>query len=332
MIASRFFRYIPTKVPRWMKYIVSIVLLTLLIVHIDWSAVGQEIISLQWRWLLLYSALIIGGNVLSAYRWYILAQKQGFSHSTGRFVRWYITGTFINNFLPSFLGGDAYRAYMLGRSHNNATIPAIFTVIVDRAIGLLAGVFIALLAGGTWAMTSTEKVVTSFAYGAFIVMAIAAFLGTLLLSYRITIIDFFMRILPRRYRDYAILMRRYSTPTLIYSTLLGMLFMLFGVVAANYILFLALGTLPPLVPFVFFVMIASIIAAAPVSIGNIGIKEWSYITLFGTIGVGAPTAVTVVIIGRVMQALISCIGIPLYLGQDRVLRQQLHKVNVRDKS
>ncbi len=324
MIAARFFRYIPTHIPRWAKYLVSITLLTLLIAHIDWSSVVENIRNATPGWFVLYAVFIILGNVISAYRWKLLASLQGFSGHVWSYIRWYITATFINNFLPGFLGGDAYRAYMLGRTHYGKHAPSIFTILVDRAVGLFAGLLVAVVSGAVWFLVF--GVPTSVvAQMLFMFSVVALCVAVIIVSFRLHFIQRLARIFPSRYVAYVAFAQKYTTHSLVVSIALGVVFMLIGVALANYILFVALGIAPEVIPFLFFVMIASVISSVPISIGNIGVKEWAYITLFGIIGISSSTAVTVVLIGRVLQAVISCIGVPFYLAQNKETRTLLRR-------
>jgi hypothetical protein len=51
----------------------------------------------------------------------------------------------------------------------------------------------------------------------------------------------------------------------------------------------------------------------PLSINNIGIKEWAYVTFFALVGVSVEIAVTAALLSRFIQMLISFIALPYYL-------------------
>ena len=61
------------------------------------------------------------------------------------------------------------------------------------------------------------------------------------------------------------------------------------------------------------IFLISIVASVPVSINNIGIKEWAYITFFAVFGIEASQVVSVAIISRFIQMLISFFALPIYL-------------------
>jgi uncharacterized membrane protein YbhN (UPF0104 family) len=66
----------------------------------------------------------------------------------------------------------------------------------------------------------------------------------------------------------------------------------------------------------------SILAAVPVSINNIGVKEWAYINFFGYFGVSPAQAVTVAIINRFLQMIISFAAIPSFLKERRLSKKE----------
>lgn len=62
----------------------------------------------------LYRASCVGNYSLGT-EVAVIASAKGFVRPYGDFFRAYLTGTFINDFLPSTIGGDTYRTLWLGR-------------------------------------------------------------------------------------------------------------------------------------------------------------------------------------------------------------------------
>lgn len=87
----------------------------------------------------------IGQMALTTLKWRLLLNKQGVTVKFGALFEMQLTGQFVNLFMPSVLGGDAYRAGRL-RSHTGSIGTALPSVIVDRGTGLLALLIIGLLA------------------------------------------------------------------------------------------------------------------------------------------------------------------------------------------
>jgi hypothetical protein len=61
------------------------------------------------------------------------------------------------------------------------------------------------------------------------------------------------------------------------------------------------------------IFLISIISALPISINNIGLKEWAYITFFGIFGLSSGAVIAVSIISRFIQMAVSFTAMPIYL-------------------
>lgn len=101
------------------------------------------------------------------------------------------------------------------------------------------------------------------------------------------------------------------------AILWGMAFDFVGIAFSNYILFLALGAEISILNYLSVIFLISIISSLPVSINNIGIKEWAYITFFGVFGLPSSTVVAVAIVGRIVQMLMSFFALPVYLRRTK---------------
>ena len=82
-------------------------------------------------------AIYVAGQVMSAWRWQLLAAVLNLRGPFPEFVRYYFIGVFTNLFVPGLVGGDAARAFYLGRRHGKMG-EAIASALADRGYGLLA--------------------------------------------------------------------------------------------------------------------------------------------------------------------------------------------------
>ena len=88
-----------------------------------------------------------------------------------------------------------------------------------------------------------------------------------------------------------------------------------GLAGANWVLFLALGVKIGILNYLSVIFLASVVSAMPISINNIGVKEWAYITFFGFFGLSAGAVVSVAITSRIIQMLLSFAAWPIYLKE-----------------
>jgi len=83
------------------------------------------------------------GQVIVALRWWLLLRSQSIFINFSAAVRLHFLGLFYNNFMPSSVGGDLVRAWYVTR-HTDKRFEAALSVFVDRVIGLLSTLIIAV--------------------------------------------------------------------------------------------------------------------------------------------------------------------------------------------
>jgi uncharacterized membrane protein YbhN (UPF0104 family) len=96
-----------------------------------------------WLWIGLPVALT--GEVANIIRWQILMRVQGMYMSWRRAIMLFFVGLFFNLFMPGYTGGDFARLYFLMREFPDKKKEAIFTVVMDRLIGMGALVLTAVV-------------------------------------------------------------------------------------------------------------------------------------------------------------------------------------------
>ncbi len=120
------------------KVAFSVALLVALVFYIDLESVWNRLQQVNYLWVLLASAMLFVGQVLSAIRWTWLARGLGLTVRTSRKIQLYFLGLFLSLFLPSIIGGDVARGFLLARGRKGAGWMAAGSVILERINGLLA--------------------------------------------------------------------------------------------------------------------------------------------------------------------------------------------------
>lgn len=295
------------------KLAVSVALVLWLIERVDWPTVGEHLLGVSWWLLVLYVALQLTGNLISVSNWRNIAGYKGLSFSMKDGFFAFMTGAFINNFLPSTIGGDAYRGLWLAQ-HTDAKAASLSTVVFHRFIGLWTTALLAVV----FSLVLSEHIFDSLP----LFVTLSALVGFLAIDLIITLFfrcEWFRRLVGkipfRRVRRLFEEVVSYTTKGIWIDTgLRAALFAFVGVGLTNFTLFHALGSTVALVPFLAAVFLVVIVSSVPISIGNIGIKEWAYITFFGLIGISAELAVTVALLSRFIQMIISFVALPHYLA------------------
>ena len=126
------------RLPFAIQSIVSVALLTLLFRSLDVRALRELYATMPLWFYLLSLAVVVGGQVLYAWRWRQVLSASGVPVTVSTAIRQYFIGIFLNNFFPSTVGGDMAKVYYLGRHHGYRPIAA--SIVLDRllSIGLLA--------------------------------------------------------------------------------------------------------------------------------------------------------------------------------------------------
>jgi len=121
----------------WIKLLLSALLLAYLGWALDLSGIFELLKTADWQLVALACLCLIVGQVLSAIRWSWLARGLGLSVVIARKIQIYFLGMFLSLFLPSIIGGDVARGWLLARGKDNAGWPAAASVILERVNGVV---------------------------------------------------------------------------------------------------------------------------------------------------------------------------------------------------
>jgi uncharacterized membrane protein YbhN (UPF0104 family) len=297
---------------------VSMALIAWLLRGLDTHALSQLFLTLPAWYYAVSLAVIVGGQVLYAWRWWLLLSVAGLNISLGAAVRAYLIGVFANNFLPSTIGGDATKVYYLGRTHGYRTILA--SVVVDRMLGL--GSLAVFAAASSWMLPALSArlaalrlVVTATAAGACAIIALAL-VGTggarrWLAPFGPRAVALAER-LQRLRLDMALLLQ----PRVIaYGA--GIVLFYFVALSFVYLWFMGLGgAMPPRLLAVFTaVTMMSVLSNVPIALNGLGVREQLHVWLFVPLGVPkeAAVAISLLLFGHVLVTSLG--GMVLWLMQ-----------------
>ncbi len=301
----------------FLKLLVSGGFVLWLVWRINWGEVVRRISEVDLPFLSLYVGILLTGIAISSKKWQTIARAKGFDRPYRDFFRAYLTGTFINNFLPSTIGGDTYRTLWLGKREGKLS-PALSTALFDRFTGIWAAMVFAILFS-----LFHLKLVFANPFWLFLDIAI---LGSLSFDFALPILrkmPSMQRLLgglPERMQRLVREVMRYpfrktTVPVLGWS----LLFNLVGVGLANLVLFRALGGEVHTIEYLGVIFLVTIVSNIPISINNIGVKEWAYATFFGYLSTSVEAAVAVAVTSRFIQMIVSFSAIPFYLRSRDIL-------------
>ncbi len=122
------------------RVVVTLALLAVVAAQVNWAELGRALRDGRWE----YFALAVGAMFLAlvcgGVRWHLLLRAAHVSTTPRRTAHAYAIGIFTNLFLPTAMGGDAARGWLIGRS-GAALVAALVTVVVER-LSALACLFV----------------------------------------------------------------------------------------------------------------------------------------------------------------------------------------------
>ncbi|MDX8391393.1 MAG: lysylphosphatidylglycerol synthase transmembrane domain-containing protein [Mariprofundaceae bacterium] len=261
------------------KIAFSAFLLVVLFFYIDINAVLARLQQVNYLWLVLACAMLLVGQVLSAIRWAWLARGLGLTVRTSRKIQLYFLGMFLSLFLPSIIGGDVARGFLLAHGRENAGWKAAGSVILERISGLLM-----LTALTTVCMFATD--IPESWRTIWLLAVVALWIG--MLSY-----PFWHHRLPRllhRWRGLPIDQPRFISAWW-RGMVLSMVFQIL-VIATTMLLGYAAGLEMSWAAYGVMVGLVAIASTAPISFNGFGIREAGYVSLAAYFG-GNPEAAAV---------------------------------------
>lgn len=298
----------------FLKILISLVFIIWIILKIDWQESLSYLKDISALYIIFYLVVVFFGLIISSIKWKCLAESKGFKEKLSTFLKLYITGAFINNFVPSTIGGDIFRSYQIGKKDKRYP-EATATVVDDRLTGLLAlflmTPFFSLINFRVVSEIPTLVLINIF----FIfVLVLIPFLPKLL-KYFFTGKE--IKFIPQKMLVYIKEIgsfgkdRKLFAKTMIYSVIFNVI----GVGLANIILFWSIGVQMNPLDYFSVVFIISILSSIP---AGVGLKEWAYIFFFGMMGINISAAVIVALLNRFFQGLINIIALPIYLKNKEI--------------
>jgi uncharacterized protein (TIRG00374 family) len=289
---------------------VSVGLIAVFFVRIDWPDVLATVEGANLRLLLGAAGLFLASNLLGALQWDLLLRAQGISMPHLRVQKLYMIGVFFNNFLVSNIGGDAVRVYDLRRMTGEGS-PGFAATFVDRFIGLFTMILFSLAA------YAASPTVWSPALLAPILALSGILAGVLAVGFSRRLSGILehigRRLLPLplgerigKIRGSFILYRsRMRTLALVLAISLVVQLLRIGV---YYSVSQAMNLDVAFRHFMVFIPMIAIVAAVPISFGGIGVRENFGALLFHQVGVGLAPSLAMLFLGYLAGIAVSLAG------------------------
>ena len=142
-----------------LKYLVAVALLGFVVAS-NWTRLKVQFSQPPDAALFALAGLTFAGITgLQYVRWFLLVRAVGLPFTLWNAVRLGLVGTFYNAFLPSSIGGDLVKAYVIAGDHPERKPTAVATVVFDRLVGLFGLLLLAGTAGGGFWLAGDPQLV-----------------------------------------------------------------------------------------------------------------------------------------------------------------------------
>lgn len=315
------------------KLIIGLGLLSaLLLVDDNWRKVADIAQEMQSIYLLPFIGIVVVMFWVSCLKWRLFLRGHAADLPMRRLMMLYVIGYFFNNFLPSNVGGDAVRSYMLGRQIESQG-RAFATIFLERFAGLLAMVTMAIgafllspalrdeilirwsivamggatagLAVGIWRPGLVTKILTPFQASESVESAIIKLVRVHShISY---------------FRDKKVVIVR----AMAYS------YVFYLLAAVNvYIGGLLLGVQSSLAQLFVVTPIVMLIAAIPITLNGLGTREWAFSVYLASAGTTPEQGLAIALALRAQTIFLSVVGGILFLIDSSRQRIEVPPVEV----
>ncbi len=262
--------------------------------------------------------LIIGssGVVLSAYQWWGLLRAENIHFDLVDLIKLYIVGVTFNHFLPTGMGGDAFKAFYVARESRNS-IGATSAAMLCRITGFIGMLCLVVPVLVVLHARFTPTLIIEFAI--LCLLAGTVSVGTLLLTFilpgiaeRIAVKNRFLTLLMG---VGSALHKSICTPRSLPAAIArGAVFWLVAVLNC-YAYADALGMQGHLVFYFLAVPLIAIVACLPVTINGFGVREGSFVYVFSFAHVAPATALLLAFLLDLQSLFFAGIGYVIYFTQ-----------------
>lgn len=321
---------LPARTPRrrfaqawpWLKLGFGLGLLALLGWLVDWRRTVEILLGSSPGLVILSGAILVLGLVVSTVKWSRLVCLVCGPLDFGRLLRAYWIGTFLNNYLPSSVGGDVMRILVLAPVAPTAPLAA--SVLVERLTGAAALALLSALCLLLHPPAPFQLAVALWLLIAVIAGGLAAIWtgGTRLFDTGVRLIARAPAVVVRiagklaRVADEVAGFRR--TPGELAVAFLWSL-MFYGVlVLFQFTLLRAVGSTIGLREAAVVAPLVPLVAMLPVTANGLGLAEGAFVLFYTQMGVPADQAFAAALLRRLVTIGISLPGCAMWLGAGRV--------------
>jgi len=226
-------------------------------------------------------------------------------------IKLYFIGSFFSNFLPTSIGGDAYKILKLGKKIDSKT-DAFTATFLERFLGMIALLLFSVI--GVFSYAKVD--LTTFIFG--FILLILGFVIFLIFypkfKFNAKFLERLFNILDKIHDSF---MRYRKFPQLLFVSLVSSFIVQFFSIMSQYVLFLSVGFNLPFDYSFFAFPIIFLSGYAIPSVNGIGSQDFLYEKFFSQIGVVTETILAASVLYHLARFLVSLIGGLFYITEKK---------------
>jgi len=293
------------------KLLITFVILTILLYQLDLNIMFGLISRSDLLLLSIAYMVLVVQIILSSFRWCLLLEKINIPIDFLSTLKFMWTGLFFNQILPTGIGGDAVRVYLLKRRYENLK-NAISGVIWDRITGMI-GLIILVVLGSLSALQQNNSIL---AKSGLISTSLLCFIILCVLYIdRIPILGknkFIQDLVKHAKHGRLLCLSKEVAPKIIGLSVIVQIFSVLSV----FLIGSALGVSLSIVGILIVVPLSILTMAFPISFAGWGVREAVMITGFSLLGVDSEIAFSISILYGLGLVLTSIIGGIFWLSEN----------------
>jgi len=298
----------------YIKMAVSLILIGILIYNVEWESFLNHFKNLSIWPVLIVLAIFTVQFPISAMKWKTALDIHQLHYSFGFLQKIICIGFFFNNFLPTAIGGDAYRVIKTMPKEGFKS-RAVSAVLLERIMGFAALLFLGFV-GGVLTLTVAEEQNQLILYYILICAGGGVIAACLLILLWMGVFSTLLERI-KNIKKLEILTHNlghiWRSPALLINiSMASLLFQVLAIVAIS-VLFDALGSDGGYARYAVMAAIVGLASVLPISINGIGVIEGAFVFSATQLGIGYNEAIIAAFMLRILVMPLSLICGLVYL-------------------
>lgn len=289
------------------KIAIGIGLLLVVFLFIDLDTFVETLRTVKWPYILAILATAPANVFLSALKWKWMLDAYGVPTRLSTAIRLYWGGTYMNNFLPSYVGGDVYKFASIKRVHTDKHSEIASSIVLERALGGIAQLLLIVMFG-LFVIGDLADNLIWIGFGGSIAIVALMIPGLRILKRLTKNHAESNNSIVRKVKKALFLVSSFDNKRVLINGLIISLLFNFMTILAYLFGFLAFGEPISLLLLMFTVPLVALVNHIPISFNTLGVKEGAAVYVYHLFAISPELTLSVVLLTRILGVIASSVG------------------------